>query len=180
MQGLAWSGLPSPDGRWLLTLFLSGTGDEAAIHTLDLVSSSAVCIDLPSHGEFQVLQQYGLVLAPDRSRVFAVNPALGVVAVVDLASKKVVRTTSFPHAALPRYPYFTIAAASRDGRTVYFGSGRGVWAYDAAYGKVRGPYRIGGTVAGLGFSPDGRRLWVVRGDGRVSALDAARGTPLRR
>ena len=180
MNGLAWSGLPSPEGRWLLTLFLNGTGDEAAIHTLDLVSSAAVCIDLPSHGEYQALQQYGLVLAPGGSRVVAANPVLGVVAVVDLASKKVVRTTSFPRAALPRPPFYTTATASNDGRTVYFASARSVWAYDTAYAKVRGPYRVGGYVTGLGFSPDDRRLWVVRGDGRVAALDAARGTPMRR
>jgi DNA-binding beta-propeller fold protein YncE len=179
MVGLAWRGLPSPDGRWLLTLFLASTGNEAAIHTLDLGSSSAVCIDLPSRGALQELQQYGLVLAPSGARAVAVNPVLGVVAVVDLASKKVVRTTSFPHVALPRSLSFTIAAASADGRTVYFGLRRSVWAYDAAYGKVRGPYRVGGIVAGLGFSPDGRRLWVVRVDRRVTALDAARGTPVR-
>lgn len=181
MDGLAWAGLPSPDGRWLLTLFLSSaSGDEAAIHTLDLASSSAVCIDLPSRGGLQALQDYGLVLAPSGARVFAVNPVLGVVAVVDLASKKVVRTTTFPRVALPRTLAFTTAAASADGRTVYFALRGSVWAYDAAYAKVRGPYRVGGTIAGLGFSPDGRRLWVVRTDRRVSLLDAARGTLLRR
>jgi hypothetical protein len=180
MNGIALFGLPSPDGRWLLTLFLSSTGDEAAIHKLDLVSSSAVCIDLPSHGEFQVLQQYALVLAPDGSRVFAVNPALGVVAVVDLASKKVVRTASFDGFGTATPTSWPTAAVSRNGRTVYFASRRSVWAYDVAYGKVRGPYRIGAVVAGLGFSPDGKRLWIVRADGRVSLLDAARGTPLRR
>ena len=67
---------------------------------------------------------------------------------------------------------------SHDGRTLYFSTGAGIWAYDAAFGRVRGPY-YAGEVVGMGFSPDDRRLYVVRRSGGVATLDAARGTTLR-
>ena len=48
MAGLAWSGVGSPDGRWLLTLYLNTGRNVAFVHALDLVRSSPLCIFLPS------------------------------------------------------------------------------------------------------------------------------------
>ena len=69
----------------------------------------------------------------------------------------------------------TNAAVSHDGRTTYFTAGRTLYAYDAAYRVLRGPYDAGAPIGGLAFSRDDRRLVVVRRDGRVRQLNAATG-----
>jgi hypothetical protein len=46
------------------------------------------------------------------------------------------------------------AAVSANGRTVYFNGNGLLWAYDAAYGRVRGPYPARRVVTALAFTPD--------------------------
>jgi hypothetical protein len=172
MAGTAWGAVASPDGRLLMTLYLRG--DRAAeVHTLDLARGTAVCIDLP-RGNAVALRSYTLALAPDRRTLYAANPALGVVATVDLRSLRVTRVVRFrPRATVD--PSARAAAVSHDGRTVYFATGRTLYAYDAAYRRVRGGYDAGGTVAGIGFGPGDWTLRVVRRDGRSLRLDASTG-----
>lgn len=178
MGGIAWSAVPSRDGRWLLTLYLSPAGDEAAVHTLDVLRNRAVCVDLPSR-DFQSMTAYTLVPSPDGRSVYAANPQLGVVATVDLQKLRVTKTARFhEEAATTGLTSGAIGAISASGRTLYFTSGLGLWAYDTASGRVRGPYATYRRVAGLGFTPDGRRLRVVRTDGRVLTYDAASGRRL--
>jgi hypothetical protein len=90
-----------------------------------------------------------------------------------------VRTTRFTEQPLGSMATAAVGAISHDGRTLYFSTGGPIFAYDSAFGRVRGPY-VAGRVAGMGFSPDDRRLYVVRASGTVATLDAARGTTLRR
>jgi hypothetical protein len=58
---------------------------------------------------------------------------------------------------------------------MYFSSGRDLWAYDAAYGVVRGPYATGGKVVGVGYGARDQRVFAVRKDGRMVAFRAANG-----
>ena len=172
MAGIAWGAVASPGGRRLMTLYLRG--DRAAeVHTLDLARGTAVCIDLP-RGSAAALRSYTLALAPDRRTLYAANTALGVVATVDLRSLRVVHVVHFRR-HMGGDPASRAAAVSHDGRTVYFAAGRSLYAYDAAYRRVRGSYDIGGAVAGLGFGPRDWTLRVVRRDGRSFRLDAATG-----
>lgn len=181
MVGSAWGSIGSPDGSWLLTLYI-GSADTAFVHALDLRQAVARCLDLPTAdgADFGTLSQYVFVLSRDGKSLFAANPVLGIVAKLDLASGSTVQTTRFraPTASDSPAPA-AVGAMSHDGRTLYFSTGGTIWAYDAAFGRVRGPYAAG-DVIGMGFSPDDRRLYVVRSTGRVVALDAARGTTLRR
>jgi hypothetical protein len=172
MQGTAWNAVASPDGRFLLTLFLRGDGD-AEVHTLDLARGAAVCIDLPG-GNALAVQQYALVLAPDGRTLYAANPALGLVARIDLNARRVVHVDRFARDPAGGAQSST-GAVSRDGRTVYFAADRKLYAYDAAYRLVRGPYAAGGHVAGVAFSRDGGSLLVVRSDGSSIRLRAATG-----
>jgi hypothetical protein len=172
MQGTAWNAVASPEGRYLLTLFLRGDGD-AEVHTLDLARGTAVCIDLPGGDPYEV-QQYALALAPDGRTLYAADPALGVVVRVDLGTKRVVNVDRFVRDAGSGAQSST-AAVSRNGRTVYFASGRNLYAYDAAFGRIRGPYRMDALAVGVAFSSDGRRLLVVRSNGTATYLDAATG-----
>ena len=175
MAGIAWGAVASHDGRRLMTLYLRA-GDAAEVHTLDLARGTAVCIDLP-RGKAPALRAYTLALAPDGRTLYAANPALGVVATVDLPSLRVVRVVRF-RASSVADPGSRAAAVSHDGRTVYFAVGRSIYAYDAAYRRVRGRYDAGASVAGLAFGAGDRTLVVVRRDGRSFRLDAPTGARL--
>jgi hypothetical protein len=171
MQGTAWGAVASPDGRRVMTLYLRG--HSAEVHTLDLARGTAVCIDLP-HGTLGELRAYALALAPGGTTLYAANPALGVVATVDLARLRVTRVARFR--PLARVDTGSRGAAvARDGRTIYFAAGSGVFAYDAAYRRVRGPYGLGGGIAGMAFDRADRYLRVVRRDGSSVRLVAATG-----
>jgi hypothetical protein len=180
MTGTAWGSIGSPDGHWLLTLYIEKDNQSAFVHALDLRLAFARCLDLPGTDapDFPSLSQYVFVLRPDGILV-AANPALGVVAELDLQAGRVVRTTRFTEQPLGSMATAAVGAISHDGRTLYFSTGGPIFAYDSAFGRVRGPY-VAGRVAGMGFSPDDRRLYVVRASGTVATLDAARGTTLRR
>jgi hypothetical protein len=185
MAGYAWSGIGSRDGRWLLTLYLDTRRSHAFVHALDLVKTQPACIDLPSHGGFSRLRQYSLTLVPGGARLLAANPALGVVAEIDLATHRVVKRARFTPAAggeatARRGRASLLAAVTRNGRTLYFSNGRLLWAYDAAYAVVRGPYATGGEIVGLGYGAGDRRLHVVRKDGSMLSFVAATGQRVRR
>jgi len=178
MAGYAWSGVASPDGRWLLTLYLSIQRKSAFVHSLNLRRSHPACVNLPSgRGSFAELKNYSLALSPDSRVLFAANPTLGVVAEVDLVGSRVFRVTRFGRSpsrtTAPRAA--TLSTISRNSRTLYFSAGRDLWAFDAAYGRVRGPYATGGEIVGVGYGANDRRLFAVRTDGRMLAFDAATG-----
>jgi len=172
MNGTAWDAVAAPDGHRLMTLYLRGKG-VPEVHTLDLVRGTAVCIDLPS-GDPLLVQQYTLALSANGDTLYAANPGLGVVATVDLSRQRVVRVDHFPTRA-ETAPLAPNAVVSHDGRTLYFTAGQSLYAFDAAYHVVRGAYDAGAPIGGLAFSPDDRRLVVVRRDGKVVRLNAATG-----
>jgi DNA-binding beta-propeller fold protein YncE len=171
MQGTAWGAVSSPDGRRVMTLYLRGRSAE--VHTLDLARGTALCIDLP-RGTLDELRAYSLALAPGGTTLYAANPALGVVATVDLARLRVTRVVRF-HPVAHADTASRGAAVSHDGRTVYFASGSGVYAYDAAFRRVRGRYGLGGGIAGMAFGRADRYLRLVRRDGSTVRLVAATG-----
>ncbi len=182
MAGYAWSGVASRDGRWLLTLYLSTARNTAFVHSLDLERSRPACVSLPSGGGvFGQLKRYSMTLAPGKRTLYAANPALGVVAEVDLDRSRVVRVSRFQPAtkAPAAQPAATLSTISRNGRTLYFSAGRDLWAYDAAYGLVRGPYATNGDIAGVGYGAKDRRIYAVRADGRMLAFNAATGKRVR-
>lgn len=180
MVGLAWSGVGSPDGRWLLTLYLNTHHNHAFVHALDLQKGQPACVDLPSgSGRMAALKRYTLTLSPNGRTLFAANPALGVVASIDLRTLRVTRAARFAPSRAGR-PTRELSAGtiSRDGRTLYFSAGNGLWAYDAAYGLVRGPYRTGGQIVGFGYGPGDRTIHALRADGKMLRFEAATGKRL--
>jgi hypothetical protein len=182
MTGYAWSGVGSPDGRWLLTLYLDTRRSAAFVHALDLDRSLPACIDLPSgRGEIDVLKRYTLTLSPDGRRLFAANPVLGVVSEIHLGAGHGAHAGArfAPAAARGSAAARLGGTISRDGRTLYFSNGRDLWAYDAAYRVVRGPYRTGGELVGFGYGKGDRSVFAVRKDGRMVGFDAATGRRLQ-
>lgn len=191
MIGYAWSSIGTPDGRWLLTLYLDTEKRAAFVHALDLVHAKPVCIPLPStrtgsgfapRDAADFLMRYSLTLAPG-GRLLAANPALGALAEIDLRRLAVVRTVRFPAgrgAPLRSLPQTTNGALSRDSRTLYFNGVRALWAYDRAAARVRGPYRVGAHVIGLAFGAANRNVYALRADNRLLGFDAATGRRLDR
>jgi hypothetical protein len=47
MQGDAGQVVASPDGRWLLTVYVETTANTAFVHALNLIERTAICIPLP-------------------------------------------------------------------------------------------------------------------------------------
>ncbi len=181
MTGYAWSGVGSPDGRWLLTLYLDTRRTAAFVHALDLEQSKPACIDLPSgRGELRMLERYTLTLSPDGRRLYAANPALGVVSEIHLGGGHDAHVSArFAPAARGVAPAARLGGTiSQNGRTLYFSDGRALWAYDAAYRVVRGPYRTGGEIVGFGYGKADRQVFALRKDGRMVGFDAATGRRL--
>jgi hypothetical protein len=182
MAGYAWSGVASPNGRWLLTLYLNTLRSNAFIHALDLKKGIPRCIDLPSgRGAFDLLKRYSLTLSPNGRTLFAANPAIGAVAEIDLGTRRVIRRSSFgaQQAEGVSRAATLSGTISGNGRTLYFSDGRALWAYDAAYGRVRGPYRTGAPILGFGYGENDRRVHALLAGGRMLTLDAATGKQLR-
>ena len=178
MAGYAWSGVGSPDGRWLLTLYLNSERKLAFVHALNLVTSKPTCIFLPGRGSFSSLKGYSLTLSPDGRKLYAANTALGVLSEVDLSARRVVRTARFTPAVRGGNAPTMSGTISRSGRMLYFSGGRDLFAYDAAYGVVRGPYATRGRLSGFGFGLGDRRVHALRADGRMLSFDAATGEQL--
>lgn len=182
MAGYAWSGVASRDGKWLLTLYLSTARNTAFVHSLDLEQARPACVNLPSdRGVFSRLKRYSMTLAPGTRTLYAANPLLGVVAEVDLGHSRVVRVTRFDKAgrAPAEQRAATLSTISRNGRTLYFSAGNGLWAYDAAYGIVRGPYATKGSIVGVGYGRGDRRIFAVKASGEMLAFEAASGRRVR-
>ena len=171
MAGYAWGGVATPDGRWLLTPYLSTRRDVAFVHTLNLDESFALCLDLPSgDGDEAALRAYGVALSPDGSKLYAANPALGVLAELDLASGPVVRTIAeFAPSAASRRTQLVVA---EDGRSVFFSNGRAVWRHRVGGATVERAYENRTEIAGLGVSREGTRLFVAPVGGRPVAVAA--------
>jgi DNA-binding beta-propeller fold protein YncE len=188
MSGTAWGGIASRDGRWLLTLYLkpAGTG---FIHALDLRTGIGHCVDL-DYGDFQTLGNSALVLSPDLRTLYVASPLVGRVTTIDLRRPRVVASTRFPSIAQNDFLFGVgpSGAVSPNGRMLYVTAGSVLVAYDTAFQRVRGPFRIAprptvhrnsGVAAAIGFEPGGRRVVVLRLDRRMVALDAATGRMVR-
>ena len=182
MSGTAWSAIQSPDGHWLLTLYIK-PDNTAFIHALDLRTGIAHCIDLPVAGsDFQTLGSYAFALSPNGRRLYLANAYMSNLYVVDLVKLRVARTVdSFADASGPGAGYAgPTAAVSPNGRMLYFSSGdRFLYSYDTAYGKVTkrravapGAYGVPQSVGAIAVTPDGKRVVVIRSDRRVVSLPA--------
>ena len=174
MAGTPGEQVATPDGIWLLTLFVNTAEQKSFVHALNLRGRYAMCLDLPGEGSpVSDLRGYGLALTPAGDALFAPNPALDLVVRIDLVEPGSLSSAGFD--AGPTGGGVTASAASADGRTVYFARDRNLWAYDAAFSVVRGPYALDGAATRLGFA--GRTLYVL-GKGGAMRFDAATGERL--
>jgi hypothetical protein len=92
MQGVRHAALPSPDGRWMFTMYLNEQHGPF-IHALNATEQYALCINLPRDGMDDAGKQlrWSLALAPKGDKLYAVNGALGLVAELDTITPQIVR-----------------------------------------------------------------------------------------
>ena len=111
----------------------------------------------------------GFDVSPDGRELWAANADDGTVSIIDIASKKVIATLTFPGTVLANRLRFT-----PDGKTVlisYLRSGELI-AIDAASRKLIKQLKVDSGAAGILLSPDGATAYVGVGrDNKVVAVD---------
>lgn len=162
MHGVAWTRAWSPDGSWLYTLYVQDNS-HVFVHALDLATRETHCIDFPaiSGASATSITHFTLSVAPDGRALYAVNPALGLVAVArDLPDGAVMLHQLGAHAGAPERTQ-TAAAIARDGKTVFVATGSGVWVVDTRALAIRAVYVPDEEVASVALSHDGFRLYIL-------------------
>lgn len=170
MQGIAEDTVASPDGRWLLTLYVDTKKNSAFVHALNIVDRFPLCIDMPPCPKCTVaqLRRWALALAPDGRTLFAANPDVGRVAEIHLPTSRVIYQSRFkpnPGATDTR------TAISPDGSRFVFTNGQAVWSYDTHRGYATTLPTGVESIADLGISSDSSRLFLARAGAAPLALE---------
>jgi hypothetical protein len=136
INGLAWSRLASPDGRYVFTLYIGSGG--VMIHALDMQAGTAKCIDLPGSKDFIAAGSYALALSRDGRTLYAASGANGTIVSVDVASRRVVDVAHVAKQTVrvANGRLLPSAALSRDGKTLAYAVENTLWVYDLAAGRV--------------------------------------------
>jgi hypothetical protein len=166
ISGIPFARAASPNGRYEFTLYIGGDGG-SMVHILDLAHATARCVDLPGSGNFAAATTYALTVSRDGSELWAVSPGYGRVVTIDVAQHRIVDAFRFRAGRWNDYAA-GMAALAPDGRRIAVTDAQHVWLVDPARHTVSPS--IAHVTAGLGFSPDGRTLWVVGERSRVTAL----------
>jgi len=179
MVGTRLSGVAAPDGHMLFSMYVR-EHDGPFIHALSLDGPFAFCLDLPGSGSADSAAEMGwsLAITRDGSRLYAANPATGIVAVIDPkgnGAPAVLRTAHFAKAssANTKFSSPNSAAVSPDGRTLVVGGPSGVTWIDTASLQVRAQALTDWRVSSVGLSPNGQTLYAVGDDGHIAEVSMA-------
>jgi DNA-binding beta-propeller fold protein YncE len=183
MAGLRLSGVASPDGHWLYSVY-TRQNKGAFIHALSLDDPIAFCIDLPGSGYSSNPDEFhwSLALSRDGRNLYAANGAMGIVAEGDTASNappSITRTvhidTTAPSASLgqdveAKEVGANGAVLSPDGRTLVMTGATGVMWVDTANLRANGRQLTDWTVWSLALSPNGNTLYAVNDAGMIAEV----------
>lgn len=158
---------------------------------LDLGTGAVTLLPLPvgqsSSGEDSLA--WSFLATRDARMLYAVNPLVGIISQIDLASFRVIRTAPLVETkslldraiaavhpvALGKMEFLQGAAFSADESKIYALALEGLWSIDVASLQATRLAK-GGAYQSLKVSPDGTRLYVIgRENGTVSAIDARSG-----
>lgn len=164
--GVPFARAASPNGQFLLTLYIGPDGG-SMVHILDLVHATARCVDLPGDGDYSAATTTALAVSGDGRTLWAVSPGYGRVVTIDIAAHRVVDAFRFQPGAWTGNAA-GMAVPAPGGQRIAVTDAEHIWLVDPAQHTVATP--IAHVVVGLGFSRDGRTLWVVGARSRVSAV----------
>ena len=189
MNGSYTTATPGPSGEWYFSVYQHPTRGPY-IHALNTHTRIAECIlDLPTFGKAGAVEMakqpfWSLAFGEQQSmaRLYAVNGALGQVALVDPYEIKVKQSATFkvpapvpgPAAFVPK----SGAAVSPDGYRLYALGEKGIFLIDTTNLSLRATFAQGAAFRGLAVSPDNATLYALAADGNsVAVLDARTGRP---
>jgi len=182
MAGTRLSGIATPDGHMLFSMYVR-EHESPFIHALSLDGPFAFCLDLPGDGyaDSAAELRWALAITGDGSRIYAANPATGVVAVISTGANSVpsvLRTARFERAISPnaKVSGANAAVVSRDGKTLVVGGASGVTWIDTSSLQVRAHALTAWHVSSVGLSPNGQNLYAVGDDGRIAEISMADAT----
>lgn len=184
MSGVAHTRAWSAGGDWLFTLYVRPGTAGAFIHSLGLEYRLAHCIFLPDKGiAAEQLAQFALVVAPGGEALYAVNPGLGRITAVsgggstNLPFGTMTNRTWAIHASFQQNA--SSATVSRDGRTLFVATSRGLWVIKTTTLTLQTTYVPGEVTSSVALSSDGNRLYVLQPTHhRVAVLSSKTGSML--
>jgi hypothetical protein len=189
MNGSYTTATAGSSGEWYFSVYQHPTKGPY-IHALNTHARIAQCIlDLPTFGSASAVEMakqpfWSLALGPQQGldRLYAVNGALGRIALVDPYEIRVKQSATFkvptpapgPAAFAPQAG----AAVSPDGYRLYALGETGIFLIDTTNLSLRATFAQGSGFRGLAVSPNNATLYALASDGRsVSVLDARTGRP---
>ena len=184
MAGLRLSGVASPDGHWLYSVYVR-QDKSPFIHALNLDGSLiAVCLDLPGSGYASNSDAFhwSVAMNADGTHLYAANGATGTVEDIGIDS-------GFPNPARAARidtsqtgGIFGVrdveakelggnaAAVSPDGKTLVIGGSAGLFWVDTTSLKATDHRLADWNVWSLAMSPDGTTVYAVRDSGMIAEV----------
>jgi DNA-binding beta-propeller fold protein YncE len=188
MTGVRLSGVFSPDGQWLYSVY-ARQGGGAFVHALNLTMPFAFCLDLPDSGSPTDAFHWSLALTADGKHLYAANGAMGSVTQIDNLDNynpTIVRTrqVSAPGATASALVQSVEAkelgangaVLSHDGSTLVTTGATGLLWIDTATLRARSSQLTKWTVWSLLASPDGSRVYALNDAGAIAELSMSGGT----
>jgi hypothetical protein len=192
MTGTRLMQVPAPNGAFLFTLYSNqppgyargfdpaqaAAGRPVAfVHTLNLDFGQAVCVGLPRSLWGGNPANEALAASPVDSRLYVVDTARGVIAVMSSDRLRVTQTARVDFGS-PMAGAQTEAAVSPDGNSLYVSTGSAVVSLDTASLVATAKWNMPEPVSGMGFSDDGSRLYLTL-PGEVQLVNPSSGRPVR-
>jgi len=189
MTGLRISGVFSPDGQWLYSVY-ARENQGAFVHALNLSQPFAFCLDLPGPGYSTNMNalQWSLALTPDGRHLYAANGALGLVAQInnlDGSPPEVVRTGNIASTGSTSSLFVRDVVAkefgpsgsvvSPDGKTLVTAGKTGLIWIDTATLRARSQQLAKWSVWSVAASPDGSRVYALNDAGAIAELSMTDG-----
>jgi hypothetical protein len=187
MTGVRLSGVFSPDGQWLYSLY-ARANQGAFVHALNLSNPYAFCLDLPGSGYASTTTafQWSLAITPDGRHVYAANGPMGLVTRIDnldggqpsIANTGKIATTA--SASIPLVQNVAAkemgphgAVVSYDGKSLVTAGTNGLIWIDTGTMKVRSRVLTDWSVWSLAASPDGAMVYALNDAGKIAELTMA-------
>jgi DNA-binding beta-propeller fold protein YncE len=182
MSGVRLSGLFSPDGKWLYSVY-ARQGGGAFVHALNLTMPFAFCLDLPDSGSPTDSFHWSLALTADGKHLYAANGAMGSVTQIDnldgynpsiVRTKQIGAPGATAGALVQNVDAKELGAngavLSPDGATLVTTGSTGLVWIDTTTLHLRSRQLNTWTVWSLVGSPDGTRVYALRDDGAIAEL----------
>lgn len=190
MTGVRLSGVFSPDGQWLYSVY-ARQGGRAFVHALNLSAPYAYCLDLPGAGSSSDPNDlhWSLALSADGKHLYAANGATGLVTQIDNLdgyNPSILRTGHIGSAGSTASALVQSVEAKElgaqgavltpDGATLVITGSKGLIWIDTATLHARSHLLANWTVWSIVASPDGSTVFALSDSGAIAELSMSDGS----